>query len=101
MGKGFAPIRKKGKLPYRTVGIKYELEYGTDELEIHEDAIAPGQRVLIVDDLLATGGTTQSNVRLIEKLGGKVIGLVFFVELTYLNGREKLEGYEVKSVVKI
>lgn len=99
MGKGFAPIRKKGKLPYKTVGIKYELEYGTDELEIHEDAIRPGQKVLIVDDLLATGGTTQANVKLVEKLGGKVIGLVFFIELTYLNGRERLRGYEVKSVV--
>ena len=99
MGKGFAPIRKKGKLPYKTVGIKYELEYGTDELEIHEDAIRPGQKVLIVDDLLATGGTTQANVKLVEKLGGKVIGLVFFIELTYLNGRERLKGYEVKSVV--
>lgn len=99
MGKGFAPIRKKGKLPYRTVGIKYDLEYGTDELEIHEDAIKPGQKVLIVDDLLATGGTTQANVRLVEKLGGKVIGLVYFIELTFLNGRERLKGYEVKSVV--
>jgi len=99
MGKGFAPIRKKGKLPYKTVGIKYELEYGTDELEIHEDAIRPGQKVLIVDDLLATGGTTQANVKLVEKLGGKVIGLVFFIELTFLNGRERLKGYEVKSVV--
>ncbi|HEY8348980.1 MAG TPA: adenine phosphoribosyltransferase [Clostridia bacterium] len=99
MGKGFAPIRKKGKLPYKTVGIKYDLEYGTDELEIHEDAIKPGQKVLIVDDLLATGGTTQANVRLVEKLGGKVIGLVFFIELTYLSGRERLKGYEVKSVV--
>ncbi|HOL91883.1 MAG TPA: adenine phosphoribosyltransferase [Clostridiales bacterium] len=99
MGKGFAPIRKKGKLPYKTVGIKYDLEYGTDELEIHEDAIRPGQKVLIVDDLLATGGTTQANVKLVEKLGGKVIGLVFFIELTFLNGRERLKGYEVKSVV--
>ena len=99
MGKGFAPIRKKGKLPYKTVGIKYDLEYGTDELEIHEDAIKPGQKVLIVDDLLATGGTTRANVRLVEKLGGKVIGLVFFIELTYLSGRERLKGYEVKSVV--
>ena len=93
------PIRKKGKLPYKTVGIKYELEYGTDELEIHEDAISPGQKVLIVDDLLATGGTTQSNVKLVEKLGGKVVGLVFFIELGFLNGRERLKGYEVRSVV--
>jgi len=100
MNKGFAPIRKKGKLPYKTVSIQYQLEYGTDELEIHEDAIKPGQKVLIVDDLLATGGTTESNIRLVEKLGGKVIGLVFFIELGFLNGREKLSGYEVRSVVK-
>jgi adenine phosphoribosyltransferase len=99
MGKGFAPIRKKGKLPYKTVSIKYDLEYGTDELEIHEDAISPGQKVLIVDDLLATGGTTQSNVKLVEKLGGKVTGLVFFIELSFLNGRERLKGYEVRSIV--
>jgi len=100
MNKGFAPIRKKGKLPYKTVSIQYQLEYGTDELEIHEDAIKPGQKVVIVDDLLATGGTTESNVRLVEKLGGKVVGLVFFIELGYLKGREKLAGYEVRSVVK-
>ena len=100
MNKGFAPIRKKGKLPYKTVSIKYELEYGTDELEIHEDAIKPGQRVLIVDDLLATGGTTECNARLVEKLGGKVVGLVFFIELGFLNGREKLRSYDVRSVVK-
>jgi len=100
MNKGFAPIRKKGKLPYKTVSIKYELEYGTDELEIHEDAVKPGQKVLIVDDLLATGGTTESNARLVEKLGGEVVGLVFFIELGFLNGREKLKNYNVRSVVK-
>jgi len=100
MNKGFAPIRKKGKLPYKTVSIKYELEYGTDELEIHEDAVRPGQKVLIVDDLLATGGTTESNARLVEKLGGEVVGLVFFIELGFLNGREKLKNYNVRSVVK-
>ena len=94
MGKGFAPIRKKGKLPYKTVGIKYELEYGTDELEIHEDAIAPGQRVLIVDDLLATG--TQSNEAYREL--GQGDRLVFFVGDLPTEGKR---GYEVKSVVKI
>jgi adenine phosphoribosyltransferase len=100
MNKGFVPIRKKGKLPYKTVSIEYQLEYGTDILEIHEDAIKPGQRVVIIDDLLATGGTTEANIRLIEKLGGKVAGLVFFIELSFLNGRERLKGYEVRSVVQ-
>lgn len=100
MNKGFVPIRKKGKLPYKTVSIQYQLEYGTDELEMHEDAIKPGQRVVIVDDLLATGGTTESNAKLVEKLGGKVAGLVFFIELSFLNGREKLQNYNVRSVVK-
>ena len=99
LGKGFVPIRKKGKLPYKTVSIEYQLEYGTDTLEIHEDAILPGQRVVIVDDLLATGGTIESNIKLVEKLGGEVAGLVFLVELGYLGGRERLKGYDVKSVV--
>lgn len=100
MGKGFAPVRKKGKLPYKTIKVEYQLEYGSDTLEIHEDAVKPGQRVVIVDDLLATGGTTESNIRLIEKLGGQVAGIVFFVELTFLKGREKLKGYRVNSVVR-
>lgn len=99
MNKGFVPIRKKGKLPYKTVSVQYELEYGTDELEIHQDSIKPGQRVVIVDDLLATGGTTESNIRLVEKLGGEVVGLVFFIELSFLNGREKLKGRDVRSIV--
>ncbi len=99
MNKGFVPIRKKGKLPYKTVSVQYDLEYGTDELEIHEDSIKPGQRVVIVDDLLATGGTTESNVRLVEKLGGEVAGLAFFIELGFLNGRERLKDREVRSIV--
>ncbi|AUS95911.1 adenine phosphoribosyltransferase [Clostridium thermosuccinogenes] len=100
LGKGFVPIRKKGKLPYKTISVEYQLEYGTDILEIHEDAIKPGQKVVIVDDLLATGGTIESNIKLVEKLGGQVAGLVFFIELEFLKGREKLKGYNVESVVK-
>lgn len=100
MGKGFVPVRKKGKLPYKTISAEYDLEYGTDILEIHADAIKPGQNVLIVDDLLATGGTSQANIRLIEQLGGKVVGLIYFIELKMLNGREKLNGYKVSSIVE-
>ena len=100
LGKGFIPVRKKGKLPYKTVSVEYELEYGTDILEMHEDAVKPGQRVIIVDDLLATGGTTESNIKLIEKLGGEVVGIVYFIELTILNGREKLKGINVESIIK-
>ncbi len=99
-GKGFVPIRKKGKLPYKTIKVTYDLEYGTDTLEMHEDAIKPGQSVIIVDDLLATGGTTESNIKLVEKLGGKVAGIVFFIELDFLNGRDRLKGYNVESLVK-
>lgn len=99
-GKGFIPIRKKGKLPYRTISVEYQLEYGSDTLEMHEDAVRPGQKVIIIDDLLATGGTTESNIKLIEKLGGEVVGIVYFIELTFLNGREKLKGYNVESIVK-
>ena len=100
MEKGFVPIRKKGKLPYKTISVEYQLEYGKDSLEIHQDAIRPGQRVVIVDDLLATGGTTESNIKLVEKLGGVVAGLVFFIELDFLKGRERLQGYRVNSLVK-
>jgi adenine phosphoribosyltransferase len=100
MGKGFVPIRKKGKLPYKTIRAEYDLEYGTDVLEMHEDAIKPGQKVLIVDDLLATGGTSGANIKLVEQLGGKVVGLIYFIELSFLNGKDKLKGYKVNSIVK-
>ena len=100
MGKGFVPVRKKGKLPYKTIQAEYALEYGTDVLEMHQDAIKPGQRVLIVDDLLATGGTTDANIKLIEKLGGEIAGIIYFIELSFLNGREKLKGFNVDSIVK-
>ncbi len=100
MGKGFVPVRKKGKLPYKTISAEYDLEYGKDILEIHADAIKPGQNVLIVDDLLATGGTADANIRLVEQLGGKVVGLVYFIELSMLNGREKLKDYKVESIVE-
>ena len=98
--KGFVPIRKKGKLPYKTIRVEYQLEYGTDVLEVHQDAIKPGQRVVIIDDLLATGGTTESNIKLVEKLGGIVAGLVFFIELDFMKGRNKLKGYKVSSLVR-
>lgn len=100
IGAGFVPVRKKGKLPFHTIGASYDLEYGSDELEIHEDAILPGQRVAIVDDLLATGGTISSVAKLVEKVGGKVISLNFVIELTELKGREKLQGYDIVSLVK-
>lgn len=100
LGVGFVPIRKPGKLPAETMQFEYELEYGTDTLEIHSDAIKPGQRVLIVDDLLATGGTVSAAAKLIEKLGGNVVSINFVVELTELKGREKLEGYDINSLVQ-
>lgn len=100
LGKGFVPIRKRGKLPYKTISVEYQLEYGTDMLEIHEDAIKPGQKVIIVDDLLATGGTTESNIKLVEQLGGQVAGIVYFIELSFLNGRNKMKGYNVESIVE-
>jgi adenine phosphoribosyltransferase len=100
MGKGFIPIRKKGKLPYQTINVEYQLEYGKDILEMHIDAIKEGQKVVIVDDLLATGGTTESNIKLVEQLGGEVVGIVYFVELSFLNGRDKLKDYSVESIVQ-
>jgi adenine phosphoribosyltransferase len=100
LGTGFVPVRKPGKLPGETIQESYELEYGKDTLEIHRDAIQPGQKVIIADDLLATGGTISTTIRLIEKLGGQVVGVLFLIELTYLNGREKLTGYDVHSLIQ-
>lgn len=99
LGVGFIPVRKPKKLPSDIVSVSYELEYGTDSLEMHKDAIGEGHNVLIVDDLLATGGTARAVVDLVEKVGGKVAGLLFVVELTFLNGRAKFEGYNVRSLV--
>ena len=100
LGVGFVPVRKKGKLPFETVSVSYDLEYGTDVLEIHKDAIKKGQRVAIVDDLLATWGTIEAVTRLVEAAGGEVVALDFAIELTELNGRDKLKGYEVMSLVQ-
>jgi adenine phosphoribosyltransferase len=97
---GFVPVRKFGKLPYETVTVEYELEYGTNIVEVHTDAIQPGQRVLIVDDLLATGGTVSATMELVEKLGGHVAGIAFLVELTFLKGRDRLKGHDVFALIK-
>ena len=97
---GIIPVRKKGKLPYKTVETTYELEYGTDTLQMHADAFQPGANILIVDDLLATGGTAKATIDLVEKLKGKVVGVCFLIELTDLKGIEKLKGYEVLSIIK-
>lgn len=99
MRKPFVLIRKKGKLPRETVSVSYELEYGSAELEMHKDAIKPGQRVVLVDDLIATGGTSKAMIRLVEKLGGQVVKNIFLMELRGLNGRKQLEGYDVASVI--
>jgi adenine phosphoribosyltransferase len=97
---GFIPVRKPKKLPWKTASVSYQLEYGTDTLEIHQDAIKPGQRVLISDDLLATGGTAAATVKLVRKLGGEVIGASFAVELTFLNGRAKLPDIDVVTMIQ-
>jgi len=97
---GFVPIRKKGKLPFKTESITYDLEYGTDTLQVHQDAIQPGTKVLMVDDLLATGGTMAAACKLIEKIGGRIAGVVFLIELTELHGIDKLAGYKVKSLIR-
>jgi adenine phosphoribosyltransferase len=98
-GAGFVPVRKAGKLPWESEAEEYELEYGTETLEIHRDAFSVGERVLIVDDVLATGGTARATARLVERLGAKVVGIAFLVELRFLNGRDKLQGYEVLSLL--
>jgi adenine phosphoribosyltransferase len=100
MGAGFVPIRKPSKLPSEKVAISYALEYGENTLEMHRDAISPGTRVLIVDDLLATGGSARAAINLIEKLEGKVVGLAFLIELVDLHGRDKLNGYDVFSMIQ-
>jgi len=97
---GFVPVRKPGKLPAKTVSQSYQLEYGTDRLEIHEDAIGKGERVLIVDDVIATGGTARATAKLVEGLGAKVAGFGFIIELTFLPGRAGLEEYEVESLIR-
>lgn len=100
LGVGIIPVRKKGKLPYRTHSVTYDLEYGTDTLQIHRDAFEKGARVLVVDDLLATGGTTAAVIKLIEKLGGNIAGITFIIELLPLKGRDKLKGYPIYSLIK-
>ena len=97
---GFVPVRKRGKLPAPTIEEEYALEYGRDVLAIHEDAIRPGQRVLVVDDLLATGGTMAATLRLVERLGGKVVGTAFLIELGFLKGRERLTGYPIDALIR-
>jgi len=99
LGVGFAPVRKEGKLPRETIKVGYGLEYGKDVLTIHKDAIQPGQRVLITDDLLATGGTIEATIQLVEQLGGVVAGIAFLVELGYLEGRKKLNGYDILTLM--
>jgi adenine phosphoribosyltransferase len=98
-GAGFVPVRKKDKLPWQTEAAEYALEYGTATLEIHTDGIRPGERVLIVDDVLATGGTGEATAGLVERVGGKVIGLAFLIELGFLGGRERLEGYDLFTLI--
>lgn len=100
LGTGFVPVRKPGKLPHVTEKVSYQLEYGTDSLEIHKDSLAEGQKVLIVDDLLATGGTAAAVAQLVEKLGARVAGLGFIIELSFLNGRDKLKGYDIHALVQ-
>jgi adenine phosphoribosyltransferase len=97
---GFIPVRKAGKLPAATLREEYELEYGTDSVEMHQDAIQPGQKVLIVDDLIATGGSAAATARLVERLGGEVVGIAFLIELIFLKGVDKLEGYDVFTVIQ-
>ena len=99
LGKAFVPIRKKGKLPCETISEKYDLEYGTAEIEMHKDAVKPGQKVVVVDDLIATGGTIEASIKMIGKLGGEVVKVLFLMELAGLKGRDRLAGYDVASVI--
>jgi adenine phosphoribosyltransferase len=99
LGCGFVPARKPGKLPWQTVEATYALEYGNDTLQIHADAVGRGQRVIVLDDVLATGGTAKAKVELVEQLGGIVVGALFVIELTFLDGRSKLEGYDVHALI--
>ena len=101
LGAGFVPVRKPGKLPFRTVSEHYQLEYGTDSLEVHEDAVAAGDSVLVVDDVLATGGTAAATCRLVERLGGGIAGLAFVVELGFLDGRAKLADHDILSLITV
>ncbi|MCL6616555.1 MAG: adenine phosphoribosyltransferase [Anoxybacillus ayderensis] len=100
LGVGFVPVRKEGKLPREVIRVEYGLEYGKDVLTMHKDAIKPWQRVLITDDLLATGGTIEATIKLVEQLGGVVAGIAFLIELTYLEGREKLKGYDILTLMQ-
>lgn len=100
LGKGFVLVRKKGKLPRETISQEYDLEYGTATLEMHKDAIKPGDKVVIVDDLIATGGTTEAMIKMIERLGGKVVKICFVMELAGLGGRDRLKGYDVSSLIR-
>jgi adenine phosphoribosyltransferase len=100
LGAGFVPVRKLGKLPYEKIHESYTLEYGAETLEMHRDALSPGQKVLIVDDLIATGGSARATINLIERLGGRIMGLSFLIELTFLKGRSRLDNYEVHSVIQ-
>ena len=100
LGASFVPVRKKGKLPFITHSVTYELEYGTDTLEIHRDGVKEGQKVLVIDDLLATGGTAKAVAELVEKLKGEVVGIAFLIELTFLKGREKIKDYPLYALIK-
>jgi len=100
MAAGFVPIRKRGKLPWKTENESYQLEYGDETIEIHADSIAPGERIAIVDDVLATGGTAAAAARLVERLGGSVVSMAFLIELAFLKGRDKLEGYDIVSLLQ-
>jgi adenine phosphoribosyltransferase len=99
LGAGFVPVRKLGKLPYESIRAEYSLEYGTNVLEVHKDAVQPGNKVLVVDDLLATGGTVAATIDLVRRLGGDIVGVAFVVELTFLNGRGRLSGHNVLSLI--